>query len=106
MLEEILTELVTKAGDELEHYCSELLKTVNKEDVSKTINADEKKSMMSLINNTMKWIDGNLDSCQSAFEEKKSELEKIYSKVLDKMSKGKDEMPGGPGEAAGDAVEK
>ncbi|CAF1248992.1 unnamed protein product [Didymodactylos carnosus] len=97
-------ELRRKARKELEGYCSRLSKTINDQNLTKKLTADEKKIMRNIINNPFMWIDMNTKDSQEAFEQKTKELIEICSPLLDRIDKG--ETPGDPGETVGRPLQK
>ncbi|KAG5177435.1 heat shock protein 70 [Tribonema minus] len=82
-----------EAKNGLENYAYSMRNTLNDPKVSEKMDAGDKSSLESKIDDTIKWLDANQTAEKEEFEEKQKELEGVANPILQKMAGGG--MPGG-----------
>ncbi|KAG5177433.1 heat shock protein 70 [Tribonema minus] len=82
-----------EAKNGLENYAYSMRNTLNDPKVSEKMDAGDKTSLESKIDDTIKWLDANQTAEKEEFEEKQKELEGVANPILQKMAGGA--MPGG-----------
>jgi L1 cell adhesion molecule like protein len=95
-----------EAKNGLENYCYSLKNSISSEEVKNKIPEDDKKTLEDAIEETIKWLDGNLTAEKEEFEEKQKHLEGIAMPILQKMAGGGmpgEGMPGGMPDMGGAA---
>jgi len=112
------------AKNSLESYCFNMKTTVNDEKLADKIDAEDKKKITELLEDTLKWMEANQLAEKEEFEHKLKEVEKICAPVMTKLygGAGPGGMPGaggmpggfpgaggpqpGPGSSAGPTIEE
>ncbi|GKZ00112.1 70-kilodalton heat shock protein [Mayamaea pseudoterrestris] len=82
-----------EAKNGLENYCYSLKSSISSEEVQGKIPADDKAKLEAAIEDTIKWVDGNLTAEKEEFEEKQKSLEAIATPILQSMAGGAGGMP-------------
>lgn len=91
-----------QSKNELENYAYQMKNTLSDEKLSTQISEEDKNTLTEKVEEILKWLDENLESDKSSFEEKKKELEEVCMPIMTKayqssMGSG---MPGGMPENA------
>jgi len=97
------------AKNSLESYCFNMKTTVADEKLADKIDAEDKKKITDLIEDTLKWMEANQLAEKEEFEHKLKEIEKTCAPIMTKLyggAGGAGGMPGGmpggfPGGAGG-----
>merc|ERR1712165_524185 len=88
-----------EAKNGLENYCYSLKSSITSPEVEGKIPADDKKKLEDAIEDTLKWIDVNVNAEKEEFEEHQKSLEGIATPILQTMAAGA--AAGGTGGATG-----
>ena len=75
-----------EAKNGLENYCYSLKASITTPEVTDKIPADDKKKLEDAVEDTLKWIDANLNAEKEEFEEKQRALEGVAMPILQSMS--------------------
>jgi heat shock protein 1/8 len=97
-----------EAKNALENYCYSLKSSISSDEVKDKIPADDKAKLEAAIEDTVKWVDGNLTAEKEEFEEKQKSLEAIAMPILQAMggaAGGMPDMGGMPGAGAPPAAD-
>jgi L1 cell adhesion molecule like protein len=73
------------AKNSLEAYCFNMKTSLNDEKISSKISAEDKSKITQTIEETSKWMDGNLLAEKEEFEHKLKEVEGICSPIMTKL---------------------
>jgi L1 cell adhesion molecule like protein len=91
-----------QSKNSLESYAYSMRQTMDDEKIKDKIDAADRKKIQSKVDETIKWLDGNLSAEKDEFEEKKKELESVCNPIMMKFYQGAGGMPGGmPGAPGG-----
>ena len=80
------------AKNGLEGYCFQMQGMLNDEKTKDVISAEDKESVNTTINDTLKWLEANQQVDKEEYDEKKKQVEDVCNKIISKLSAG---MPGG-----------
>ncbi len=96
-----------EARNNLESYTYQVKNTLDDEKLKEKISEDEQVVLNDKVTETQKWLDGNYNADTSEFNEKREELEKLFTPIITKLSaEGMPEgMPGGMPEEPPSQVE-
>ncbi len=75
-----------EAKNGLENYCYSLKGSITSSEVEGKIPADDKKKLLDAIDDTLKWLDANINAEKEQFEEKQRALEAIGTPILQSMA--------------------
>jgi len=85
-----------QAKNSLESYAYSMRQTMDDEKIKDKIDAGDRKKVLTKVDETIKWLDGNMSAEKDEFEEKKKELEGVCNPVMMKFYQGAGGgMPGG-----------
>merc|ERR1711971_804249 len=85
-----------------ENYCYSLKNSISADEVKDKIPEEDKTSLESKIEETIKWLDANQSAEKEEYDEKQKELEGVALPILQKMGGRGGGMPGGmPGGMSG-----
>jgi len=88
------------AKNALESYCFNMKQTIDDEKVSSKVSAEDKKTIVSICEDTLNWLDNNQTAEKDEFEHKQKDIEKVCSPIVSKLYSEAGGMPGGmPGAA-------
>jgi L1 cell adhesion molecule like protein len=73
------------AKNSLESYCFNMKTSLNDENISSKISADDKSKINETIESTLKWMDANQSAEKEEFEHQHKEVEKICSPIMTKL---------------------
>jgi L1 cell adhesion molecule like protein len=73
------------AKNSLESYCFNMKTSLNDENISSKISADDKSKINETIESTLKWMDANQSAEKEEFEHQRKEVEKICSPIMTKL---------------------
>merc|ERR1712100_115642 len=97
-----------QAKNGLENYCYSMKNTLNDEKLKGKVSEEDKSTILSKVEETIKWLDANQDNEKEECEAKQKELEGICNPIMQKMyagGAGAGGMPGGmPGGFPGGAA--
>ena len=82
-----------EARNNLESYTYQVKNTLDDEKLKDKISEDEKIVLSDKVTETQTWLDGNYNADANEFNEKREELEKLFTPIITKLSAGG--MPGG-----------
>lgn len=86
-----------QSKNSLESYAYSMKQTMDDEKVKDKIEAGDKAKIVAKVDETIKWLEGNLAAEKDEFEEKKKELEAVCNPIMMKFYQGAGGggMPGG-----------
>ena len=92
-----------EAKSKLENYCYSVKNSMNDEKLKDKISEEDKSSVTSNIEETLKWLDDHQNDEKEVYDEKYQEMEKIFTPIMTKIyQQSAGGMPGGmPGEMPG-----
>ena len=82
-----------EARNNLESYTYQVKNTLDDEKLKEKISEDEQLVLSDKVTETQTWLDGNYNADTSEFNEKREELEKLFTPIITKLSA--EGMPGG-----------
>jgi len=89
-----------QAKNSLESYAYSMRQTIDDEKIKDKIDEADRKKIQGKVDETIKWLDGNLAAEKEEFEEKKKELEAVCNPIMTKFYQsgggGGAGMPGMP----------
>ena len=96
-----------EARNNLESYTYQVKNTLDDEKLKEKISEDERVVLNDKVTETQTWLDGNYNADTSEFNEKREELEKLFTPIITKLSAGgmPGSMPGGMPEEPPSEVE-
>ncbi|KAI0981104.1 hypothetical protein GJ496_006540 [Pomphorhynchus laevis] len=93
-----------ESKNKLETYCYSMKQTIEDENVSSKVAADDKEKIKSKVDETVKWLDANQLAEKDEFEYRYKELEGVCMPIMTKMYQAAGGAPGAgvpPGAAGG-----
>jgi len=85
------------AKNNLESYLYNLKNSLNDDKVGDKIDAEEKKELLSEIDEALDWLEENQDKDAEDFEGKQKEIEKVANPIMKKIYGGQGASAGSPG---------
>jgi len=82
------------ARNALEGYCFSVKQTLDDDKLKDKIDANDRSTITSKIEETQKWMDANSLAEKEEFEHKQKELEKIFNPIISKVYQGAGGAPG------------
>ena len=101
--DEIQRERIT-AKNSLESYCFNMKTSINEEQISSKLSADDKSKINETIDSTLKWMESNQLAEKDEYEHKLKEVEKICSPIMTKLHGGN--APGDQPNGKGPTIEE
>mmetsp|Transcript_13694 Transcript_13694/g.18983 ORF Transcript_13694/g.18983 Transcript_13694/m.18983 type:complete len:189 (+) Transcript_13694:1402-1968(+) len=83
-----------EAKNGVENYAYSLRNTLKQESIAEKLPAGDKESLMKAIDETISWLDSNLNAAKEEYEERQKQLEGIAMPIMTKLYQG-GAMPGG-----------
>merc|ERR1719207_167107 len=77
-----------QAKNGLENYCYSMKNTLNDEKLKGKVSEEDKSTILSKVEETIKWLDANQDNEKEEYEAKQKELEGICNPIMQKMYAG------------------
>ncbi|RKP20691.1 heat shock protein 70 [Rozella allomycis CSF55] len=98
-----------QSKNQLEGYAYSLRNSMNEDNLKDKFSADDKSTLESKIDETLKWLDEHLDAKKEEFDAKHKELESVANPIMSKLYQQAGAAPGGfpggfPGAAPGGAA--
>ncbi|KAK2710828.1 heat shock cognate 71 kDa protein-like [Artemia franciscana] len=98
------------AKNALESYCFYMKQTIEGEDMKNKISDDDRRAVLGICNETLKWLDANQLAEKEEFEDKQKAIENICKPIITKLYQGigsiPEEMPDRPQESGGPTIEE
>ncbi len=95
---------IIESKSKLENYCYSLKNSVNDEKLADKIQEEDKTTIMSKVEETLKWLDDNQMNSADEYDAKQKVLEEICSPIMQKIYQtgmaSQGAMPGGMAQAA------
>tara|TARA_X000000368_G_scaffold419057_2_gene421883 strand:+ start:336 stop:2279 length:1944 start_codon:yes stop_codon:yes gene_type:complete len=95
---------IIESKSKLENYCYSLKNSVNDEKLADKIQEEDKTTIMSKVEETLKWLDDNQMNSADEYDAKQKVLEEICSPIMQKIYQAgmasQGAMPGGMAQAA------
>ena len=95
---------IIESKSKLENYCYSLKNSVNDEKLADKIQEEDKTTIMSKVEETLKWLDDNQMNSADEYDAKQKVLEEICSPIMQKIYQAgmasQGAMPGGMAKAA------
>ena len=95
---------IIESKSKLENYCYSLKNSVNDEKLADKIQEEDKTTIMSKVEETLKWLDDNQMNSADEYDAKQKVLEEICSPIMQKIYQAgmasQGVMPGGMAQAA------
>ena len=88
-------KLQIESKNKLENYIYRLKDTLKDDTLSDKFSDEDKVSLNNLVNDATKWLDANLTASKEEMDAKYTEVEKIASPIMVKLSGSGTDMPGG-----------
>jgi len=86
---------IIESKGKLENYCYSLKNSVNDEKLADKIQEEDKKTIISKVEETLKWLDENQMNSAEEYDTKQKVLEEICSPIMQKIYQaGAQGMPG------------
>jgi len=87
-----------EAKNGLEHYAYQLKQSITEEGVKDKLSDEDKKTVESACEESIRWLESNLEATKEAFEEQKKKLEGVAMPIMSKIyAQGGGEEGGMPG---------
>jgi L1 cell adhesion molecule like protein len=93
-----------QSKNELENYAYQMKNTLNDEKLSNKISEEDKTTISSKVDETLKWLDENQEGEKTVFEEKKKELESVCMPIMTKAYQSAMPAGGMPGGMPGTSM--
>ncbi len=95
---------IIESKSKLENYCYSLKNSVNDEKLADKIQEEDKTTIMSKVEDTLKWLDDNQMNSADEYDAKQKVLEEICSPIMQKIYQtgmaSQGAMPGGMGSSS------
>jgi len=84
-----------ESKNKLENYAYSVRNTLKDEKLADKISADDRKSIETVVDEAIKWLDANQLATKEEFDHKVSEVEKIVNPIMTKLYQSAGGAPGG-----------
>lgn len=89
-----------EAKNKLENYAFSVKNSANEDALKDKLSAEDKASITSAIDDTLKWLDANQSAGKDEFDHRYSELESKVNPIMTKLYQQQQQAGGGPSSGA------
>jgi heat shock protein 1/8 len=77
-----------EAKNHLENYCHSIKSSLREDKVASVLGENDKKTVEDAVNDTLSWMDGNVNAEKEEFEERQKRLEGKVMPIMQKLGGG------------------